>query len=227
MKTAAIFLLTSMLTCGLYAAETHYGISPERPAKDMLSFSIPYTFGTHEGTIGALQAEVVTNEDDQVLRATFQVPINSMKTGNAERDCHMIEALGIDYTQSRFPKEHICTNDNTLPESGPDSVQYPDIKVEFINMTLPKDPFSIGIPQISDVSVNMSIHGTTKVFKFEKVTLTKTINGNGAPGFRILTKLSLSLKDFNIQVKAAKIGPISINVKDKVSINVNIDLMRL
>ncbi len=227
MKKQLLFIFASLFIGNLQAEEIHYQISTERFVKEMLTFSIPYSFGTHDGIVSEIQGGIITNEADQVLRAYFQVPIKALTTGNSTRDCHMREALGIDYSQSRFPKEHICTNDNSLPETGPDSVQYPNIRLDFLNMSLAQDPFSIGIPQISDVTVNMTIHGLSKIFKFEKITITKIFNNNGAQGFRIYAKLNLSLKDFNVQVKPLKIGPVSVNVKDRVSVNVAIDVTKI
>jgi polyisoprenoid-binding protein YceI len=226
MKCTLIFLMMLIGSQNVRAVEISYEVSKQRPATEMLKFSVPYTFGIHDGQARVLEGTVVTDEMDKVVQARFKVPIESMSTGNDQRDCHMRESMGIDYAHSQFPAEHICNDNNQLPPSGPDSVRFPYVLVEFQNMTLPKDAFTIGLPQITDVSIKMHIHGVQKIYNAEKVIITKILNPNGAAGFRIVTKLPVSLKDYGIQIKALKIGPVSVKVKDLVTVAVDIDVIK-
>lgn len=219
----ALLILSTSLS---QASEIRYGIAADRAAAKMLKLSIPYTFGVHQGWTNVIHGVIMTDESDQVLKATFQVPIRSMSTGNSERDCHMRESLGIDYTNSQFPAQHVCTKDHLLPTSGPNSIVYPDVFVEFLNMTLPKDPFTLGLPQLTDVNVQMKIHGVSKTIFLNKVMVTKVAHPNGSSGFNILTKMTLSLKDFGVQIKALKLGPVSVTVKDTVTVDIDIDVVK-
>lgn len=190
-------------------------------ASSMIQFSIAYTFGTHKGSANLVLGDVSTDENDNVIKAHFQVPIESITTGNPTRDCHTREALGINYTQSQFPKEHVCNSRNEIPATGPDSIQYPDITVEFLEMSLPSEPFTLGIPQVSQVKVKMSIHGVERI-QIWPVTIIKTINSDRVPGFRLMSHFDESLKDFGVQVKSF----MGIGVKDTVKVQIALDLVR-
>lgn len=213
----------TMLSQAVFAEELTYQV--QQKSQNMVKFSIPYTFGIHDGTVRALRGIVHTTDQDEVLEARFQVAINDMSTGNSVRDCHMREALGIDYTQSRFPEEHVCDG-SKLPVVGPDSVKYPSILVEMVTMRS-TEPFVLGVPKAFAMSFNVKIHGVTRVYNSESVMITKMVDHNGSPYFKVATQLKLSLKHYNVKVKAAAVGPISINVKDEVSVAINATLVKM
>jgi len=225
MKNILIFLLVVASAPILQAKEIRYEISTQTPVSRMIQFSIPYTMGVHEGSAEALHGGAVTDENDNVIGARFQVPIDSIRTGNKERDCHLREALGINYSQSRFPKEHVCDSKNELPLSGPDSVQYPEIVVDFQGMSLPSEPFTIGTPKQFEVKVKIAIHGVEKI-QLWPVMITKIVDSNGVQGFHLMSQFTESLKDFGIQVKPFALGPIKIGVKDQVTVRVALDLVQ-
>jgi polyisoprenoid-binding protein YceI len=208
------------------ASEIHYAVTRDVPVSSMIRFSIPYSMGVHQGAANAVRSQVVTDENDRVLSARFSVPIDSMVTGNSQRDCHLREALGIDYSHSVFPKEHVCDSRNQMPTSGPDSVQYSDINVEFEEMSLPSEPLTLGVPQVLNVKVRFNIHGIEKV-RMVPVSVTKTVGANQVPGFRIVAQFDESLKDYGVQVKPFSLGFFKISVKDTVTVQVALNLVRM
>src|SRR5262245_5385660 len=95
-----------------------------------MTFSLGWTLGTHEGRASQVSGSLRARLDPlEILEGEFRVPIGAMSTGSVSRNCHMREALGIDYSRSRFPREHVCVNDQ-VPASGPDSVVFPDIVIK-------------------------------------------------------------------------------------------------
>lgn len=221
MKKTLILLFVLAATSKLRAHEIHYEVSDQTAAAPMLRFSIPYTLGTHDGAVHSLSGFAQVTENDQVVSARFEVPIDSMKTGHDLRDCHMREALGIEYSDSRFPREHVCDGNNQIPQSGPDSIQYPVITVEFVGMTLPSEPFVIGSPQNFKVKGKIKIHGIVQE-QVWPVLITKTVNANGIQGFRLVTRFPISLRSFNIKVKPF----MGIGVKDTATVSADIALVR-
>lgn len=92
-----------------------------------VSFKLPYTAGTHEGESSTIVGSLVMSSDATPSSAEFSVPIRSLKTGSDKQDCHMRESLGLDYAVSEFPKSHVCSS-NQLPETGVNSIKYPQIE---------------------------------------------------------------------------------------------------
>ena len=95
-----------------------WAIVPQANGDVGMAFSLGWSLGTHEGrasrVTGSVQAQV---EPFAIAQGEFRVPIAAMSTGSSTRDCHMREALGIDYARSQFPAEHVCVNDR-VPMSG-------------------------------------------------------------------------------------------------------------
>ena len=218
MKTIYFFLLPLFFTCFSQGAEFRYQTAETSP---MVKFKIPWTFGTHEGISRKLNGQVMLDESDKVLNALFEIPINSMTTGNSIRDCHMREALGLNYDISTFPEEHVCNSKNQIPESGNDSIQYSVITAEFQNMTIPHDQYNLGIPMSTNVRVKINMHGVGKSTIVEKILITKTENG-----FNLVGSFILSLRDFLVQVKPVDLGIKKVGVEDIVKIQFSINLVK-
>jgi polyisoprenoid-binding protein YceI len=153
------------------AAPGSWAIVPHSNGNLGITFTLGWSLGTHEGqasrVTGAVQAQA---EPFMIGQGEFRIPITAMSTGSVTRDCHMREALGINYSGSRFPADHVCVNDQ-VPASGPDSVVYPDIIVRIRGLQ-PNQPgaaaLASGLPPLQQVEVavlmEMSIHGITKEF---------------------------------------------------------------
>jgi polyisoprenoid-binding protein YceI len=147
-------------------------IVPRSNADFGMTFSLGWSLGTHQGqassVTGSMQAQL---QPFAVTDGEFHVPISAMSTGSTTRDCHMREALGIDYAHSHFPAQHVCVNDQ-VPASGPDSVVYPDIVLRIrgarpvqaaANQAATALPgLTLGKPVEISAVLDLSIHGVTR-----------------------------------------------------------------
>ena len=186
------------------------------PVKDSaqgsgITFHISYSLGTHDGT-----AETVTGSLDLksteplVASGQFQVPIRSLKTGNAQRDCHLLESLGLNYADTQYPGEHVCNGENRLPETGKNAVAFPDITLKIISVAMddPKTPFQLNHEAKLQINGEWTIHGVTKPVKFP---MKMTPVGDQ---LRLQGELPFLLKDYGIVVKSAHVLIATISVSD-------------
>jgi polyisoprenoid-binding protein YceI len=179
-----------------------------------LSFKLPYSTGTHRGEARQVTGKVSYDPANPgKVTGTFVIPIASIESGNDKRDCHMREALGLDYTKSEFPKEHVCDDANKLPASGRNAVVYPEIKFEVTGMSGAKGS-AVNLDHESQVEIDgkWTIHGVTR-----EARLPMTLTPDGS-GFRLSGKAPLSLKSFGVEVKSAHILVVTISVDDEVTV---------
>src|SRR6478672_10385137 len=110
----------------------------------------------------------------------------------------MREALGIDYgAGGRFPKDHVCDGQNQLPASGPESVAFPDIRLEIL-----------GARPLDDLSL------------LDSGKPVREGNGLHARG-----RSTLVLADHGVVVKATKVLFAEIKVGDAVTITYDLRLV--
>jgi hypothetical protein len=130
-------------------------------------FESGYSLGVHRGQARALAGVAqVTLAPFAIQGARFSVPIESMTTGNAQRDCHLREALGLDYARpgstSRFPANHVCNGANEIPAgAGDDSVVFPEIQAELLSVQLTSGgpDLAPGKPIDLEAKIRWTIHG--------------------------------------------------------------------
>lgn len=154
-----------------------------------VQFSVGYTFGKHTGKALGGEGRVFLKSDDLVTlqRSELRVPIGSLRTGKAEMDCHLRESLGLDYSHSAYPKDHVCMNDQ-IPLNGPDAVVYPDIVLQLDSARrVDADHYA--------VFGRWKIHGVSRPVEFPVHVSTQ--------GRRLVvdTAIELSLKNFGVEVK--------------------------
>src|SRR4029450_4001930 len=93
-----------------------------------------YSLGTHTTTANAVQGTLRLEPNTlDAAEGSIVVPIASLRGDGGTRDCHMREALGLDYSRSRFPSEHVCDGENPLPATGPDAIVFPEIRLELLS----------------------------------------------------------------------------------------------
>ncbi len=200
-----------------------------------VTFQIGYSAGVHDGTVSTILAGVTLDEKNQILAGDFIVPIASMSTGNATRDCHMREALGIDYNNnnakgSKFPAEHVCDSNNQTPKVGPDAIVFDRIKFSFrtvkanSNSVLPA-VMEVGKVYKLAVQGQWTMHGIVQDISLPTSTEfvpveVKLLNAT-TKEIQVSGKFELSLKKFNVIVKPFKFGPINITVADNAKITLN------
>ena len=213
-----ILLISPLLQAKLYSPQVRSG------SQTGVLFSIPYTAGTHEGWARSLVGLVETDENDQLVSAQFIVPIESLTTSNKTRDCHMLEALGLDYNASSFPEQHVCNSQNQLPRTGPNSIVYPNLAFQFQSFSqVPTVPLQLGVPTKARVKAILQIHGVTRQLNSLPITVTKTIV-RGQALLRVQSQFQLSLQNYKIIVKPVRIGPFSFGVGDSLSVSIDLFL---
>jgi polyisoprenoid-binding protein YceI len=218
----SLFSLVFLAANSALSADKIYSLVAQSDGATGIKFSIPYRAGIHHGLSSALKGQVVTDENDQLASAQFQVPIGSLSTNNSTRDCHMREALGIDYTNSRFPKEHVCDSNNVIPSEGPDSIVFPMINLSFVRFEkAPLTPFPVGETLETIVLAEIEIHGQKKEIRVPLKVL-KSIPASGRSQLQIKGKFLIELSDFGIIVKPFKLGRIEIGVGPTATVEVDL-----
>lgn len=200
---------------------TNFAISKEYKLveKTGLAFHIPYSMGTHDGEARIGKAKIILDMKNPIATSgEFTVPIETMTTGNPERDCHMRESLGLNYEQSDFPKVHVCNEKNQLPETGKNAVVFPEIIFKILSLKSNDPSGEILTDRETQVEVEgqLSIHGVNRK---EKIPLKIIPVGDK---IRLQGEMQLSLKDYNIVVKSGKILFVTISVKDLVKASFNL-----
>lgn len=126
-------VITLALTTSLFGADR---VFVPAPGQSSIAFELPYTAGIVKGTAKVLEGRLMLDAKNVLQSGRLSVPLTAVLTGNETRDCHMREAMGIDYTNSAFPGQHVCNQQNQTPPTGPNSVVFPNIEFEFTALTL-------------------------------------------------------------------------------------------
>lgn len=187
--------------------------------KTGVTFHLPYTLGTHDGEVRIGKDHLNMDLTNPINSSgEFIVSIDSMTTGDSKRDCHMREALGLNYEQSDFPKEHVCNENNQLPLTGKNAVVFPEIIYKILSLkSLDKSgTIHADMETLVEVEGQWTIHGVNQKEKM----LLKMTPENGK--FRIQGETQFSLKSYNVVVKSAKVLFITIEVKDHAKVNFNL-----
>jgi hypothetical protein len=183
-------MLFSLLLTNLYAQT--FSVS-----SSLVEFHLPYTLGTHVGKSSDLSGTFNLQKGGE-----FKLPIETLKTGKEKMDCHMYESLGLDYSKSKFPDEHIC-DDNKIPAGQPYLYKNIILKVSNVEI-LEKKEESISVK----AKLTWLIHGL-KIQKELSLMLEKS-----EKGWSSKTKFNLKLSEFGIIVK----NFLFIKVKDNVEV---------
>jgi polyisoprenoid-binding protein YceI len=220
-------LLLFILASTAAASSLEYRISSARTGKPGINFSIGYTLGTHKGQAAAATGKASIDLDSSALsQAQFQVAISSMSTGNPKRDCHMVEALGLDYERSRYPEAgHLCDANQRLPENGPDSVAYPEIRFELQGLNTPDGSalgrIERGVETPIVTVAQWSIHGVTQT---RMIPMTALIDTGERPRIRVRGQFEVLLKDHGIEVISWG-GVISVRDRAKVELDLELEAL--
>jgi polyisoprenoid-binding protein YceI len=206
------------------AATTELKIQPKSNGQPGIQIAIGYTLGTHEGGASQVRGSAFVDFENAALSsAEFRVPISSMTTGNAKRDCHMRQALGLDYEMSGYPEGHVCDASNRLPESGVNSIQYPEVIFELTGLKAADGTPLTRVDAGTEAQVlavgTWTIHGVKK----EQFVALRVARAQGAssPALRVRGVFDLLLKDFGVEVISW--GGL-IYVKDRARVTLDLNL---
>ncbi|MEQ1875599.1 MAG: YceI family protein [Bdellovibrionia bacterium] len=214
-------LTTLILTATQAHAEPQTFQATARPdGSTGVVFKLPYTGGTHTGLarkiLGAIRL------DPANLAATtgkIQVPIANIVTGDAKRDCHMRESLGLNYDVSKFPEVHVCDANQNLAPTGPDSIIFPTVDFEISGVAVPNGTvLRTGQPVTAQVRGRFTIHGVAREISLPAVVTLTTQNE-----LTVQTKGGLKLADFGIIVKKF----LFITVGEAATLDLNLSFTRV
>ena len=218
---ACWLLLAMMLPLPALAESRTYRVAPPSEGSKAEAVVV-YSLGTH--TVPARDVHGEVTLDPTTLASgsgTVVVPLAGLGEGGT-RDCHMREALGIDYAAGgRFPKEHVCDDHDRLPPSGPESVAFPEIKMEILGAR-PLDELSLldaGKPVRVELDVKWTVHGVTR----ERKELTRVLRDG--TGLHARGRSTVVLADHGIVVKPTKVVFAEIKVGDAVTVTYDLRLL--
>ena len=209
-KTAAVLLSLTTTPLTSFGAEKNYQVVPNADGTSGIQFSIGYSLGTHEGTATEITGSLSLQDSPFLIStAAFTVPLNKVNTGNAKRDCHLLEAMGLDYSVSDYPNQHICNGNNELPLSGKNAVAFNEIKFTLTTLLSgPGKATAIGV---------WEMHGVKKQIE---IPLTLTVVEGSPAKLKVKTDFDLSLNDFGIIVKKV----LFVTVKDTAHVSMELTL---
>ena len=184
---------------------------------------VVYSLGTHTQTAREIHGEV-TLDPTTLASATgaVVVPIAGLRGDGGTRDCHMREALGLDYAAGgRFPTEHVCDGQDRLPASGPESVAFPEIRLEILGAR-PLDDLGLleaGKPVRVELDVRWTLHGVTRPSR----ELVRALRDG--PGLRVRGRATVVLADHGVVVKPTKVLFAEIKIGDAVTVTFDLRLV--
>ncbi len=209
-----------LIAVSSFATEKSWVATPAPDGSTGLNFSIGYSLGVHNGSAKTVIGSVKLQDNPLMISsAEFTIPVLSLSTFNEERDCHLLEALALDYTVSDFPASHACNHQNQLPGSGPNSIAYPNIKFSFTSLidanstnalapNVPKDLLAAG---------TLEMHG---IKKNVQIPLTLTLNSATPQTINVKGAFDILLSEYGAIVKKF----LFIKTKDTVTIGINFNL---
>src|SRR5262249_19199342 len=184
---------------------------------------VVYSLGSHTQTAQEIRGEVTADPTTLAsVSGTVVIPLAGIRGDGGTRDCHMREALGLDYgAGGRFPAEHVCDANNQVPSSGPDAIAFPDIQMELLSAR-PLDDLSLlgqGQPVRVELQVKWTIHGVTHTQK-ELTRVLRDGNGLHARG-----RSTIVLQDFHVVTKPVKVLFAEVKVGDAVTVTYDLRLL--
>ncbi len=199
---AALWLLVAR---SAHAEPINYRPAPAPEGSASVRIDLPYTFGTHNFDVRLLQGEVrIDWKGTPSVGGRLTLPLSSIHGGGETLNCHMREAMGLDYSRSAFPGKHVCEG-GKLPATGNDAIAFPDIVFEIKRVVVDPVHTRSGEYEIWRATAfgRWTIHGVTREASID-LHLTVPGNETAHPRWvRVEGVRKLRLADFGIQVKRA------------------------
>ncbi len=214
MKKVLLLIAASLAVATSNAQQ--FQLIPKADSTSGITMNIPYDLGTHHGVASQVSGVITASQNFTIITGKLIVPIQFMTTGNPTRDCHLREALGLDYTKSHFPAAHICDANNQLPTTGVDAISFPTLEFALLGVTGGGDIASelkSGSTIHLTAQGNWNIHNVQKTLSFP---LTLNVLANGL--ISIKGSVPFSLSDYNVIVKPV----LGIGVKNDMTANLDL-----
>ena len=185
---------------------------PYKPSLDSgssIQYTLPYSMGIHEGKIKTITGIVSLDLEHSIGSGELHVPIEALETGKEEQNCHLREAMGLNYQSSDFPKEHVCDKNHQLPSSGKNAIAYPEIIFKISSIKTTSD---------TALTVNgvWTMHGVSHPAQIEM-----KLRHQGDQ-LRLQGEIHISLKDYGIEVKSARVLFVTISVHDQATVKLDL-----
>lgn len=185
-------------------------------AEPGISLSIGYTFGTHQTRATRASGEVILDPAaPQEMSGVLRVRIDDLHSDSGTRDCHMREAMGLDYARSPFPREHVCDGD-AIPAGA---VAFPEVVLEIHGAAAP--PIALlreGQQTPIALQAVWTIHGLTRP---ALLRLTASRDPAAADAVRVRGTAQLKLRDFGVVVKSAQVLFLESSVDDTATVHLD------
>jgi len=182
-----------------------YRPAPAPEGSASVRIDLPYTFGTHNFDVRLLQGQIsVEWKEAPVVSGRLTLPLASIHGGGDTLNCHMREAMGLDYARAAFPGKHICEG-GKLPATGNDAVAFPDIAFEIKRVVVDSVRTRAGEYEMWRATAygRWTIHGVTRDASID-LRLAVPANETAHPRWvRIEGLRKIRLADYGIQVKRA------------------------
>ena len=214
MKKTLLFLATSLVAAA--AGAQQFQLIPKADTTSGITMTIPYDLGTHHGVASRVSGVITASQNFTIITGKLVVPIQFMATGNPTRDCHMREALGLDYSKSHFPAAHICDSHDQLPATGVDAIAFPTVEFTLLGVTGGGDIASELKP---GSTITLTANGSWNIHNVQKTVsfpLTLTVLANGT--ISIEGSVPFSLSDYKVVVKPV----LGIGVKNDMTANLDL-----
>jgi hypothetical protein len=202
------------------AAPTTYTV--ELAGKGLL-LEVPYSLGTHKERATAVEGSLLLDPDTFALSGgELLFPLDWFHSDSLKRLCHLREAIGLDYARSRFPKEHVCDEDQ-VPASGDDAIAFPNVRLKLTGGHLQSGTALPARDEVSAVATGtLTLHGVTRPVQLA-LTVSRDPDEPGA--LRIRGRHPLLLADFGVVVKSAHVLFVQISVGETVTVVVDARLV--
>lgn len=202
----------------VWAEPRAYRVVEPPPGTTAIEVAIPYSFGTHHDAASVVQGQVVIDREKLVVEpGQLRVPLAALRSGDPKRDCHLREALGLDYAKSRFPAEHVCNDANELPGSGGDSLAFRELRLDVSGGRPLDDPALLA----QGKEVRLEITGRWVLHGVERPALLRLAVSvdPGDPGLlRVRGREIIRLHDFGVVVKQTNVLFVVVSVEDAITV---------
>ena len=172
-----------------------------------LEIEIPYTFGKQTLSLRQFRGQILyDSQENSFASGEIVVELDDFETKDPILLCHFLESLTLDYSQSDYPKKHIC-QDNKLPTTGKNAPKFKTITAKLLRPSHLSE---------SRLSLRWSIHGVEKDLEIP-VKMTWSMENKI---LNLSSDWKMKRSDFNIIVKKF----LFVEAADEVRLKLNLKL---
>jgi len=215
MKNFALIILVFVLpTFSMLFART---VEYRQGSKAGIEFTVPYgPFGlfSHEGKAELDRASLLIDSENLLsMTGEFSVTLAGMSMSSKEKNCHMRESLGLNYSVSDFPAKHICDENGELPKTGKNAIVYPEILFRILSI---KNISQADNEATFEVEGQWTIHGISR-----KQILPIKLSPDKEK-MRISTIAKFRLSDYGLKIIPVSVFLLPLKVTEPITVEINL-----